>query len=47
MIEQSLEKGYSIVFLAKKNVEAKEINFKKINKDFFKIFNKAKIIVMD
>ena len=46
-IEQSLKKGYSIVFLVKKDVNTKEISFKQINMDMLKIFKKAKLIVMD
>lgn len=46
-IEKSLKKGYSIVFLIKKNKKATEINFKKIEKDMIHLFNHAKIIDSD
>lgn len=44
-MEESLQKGYSIVFLVKKNIDVEQIDFKKIKKDMINIFNNAKIIV--
>lgn len=36
-----------MVFLVKKGVNIEDLNFKKVEKDFNKIFHKAEIIVMD
>lgn len=38
--EDNIEKGYSIVFLVKKNLETYEIHFKEIEADIKKILNK-------
>ena len=46
-IEASTKNGYSIVFLIKKEKEILELNYKKIEKDMNKIFEKAEIIVME
>ena len=45
--ESEIQKGNSIVFLIKKEVNAEEIDFKKIKKDMYKIFKKAEIIVSE
>lgn len=44
ILEQSLIKGNSIIFLWKKENDAKQANFDKILNDMNSIFNKAKII---
>ena len=41
--EDSLKKGYSIVFLWKKKADIKEANFSNIEKDIQVIFNKANL----
>lgn len=41
--EDYLKKGYSIVFLWKKNVDSKEAKFSNIEKDIRVIFNKANL----
>ena len=46
-VEEKLEKGYSIVFLIKKDVDTDEIDYQKIKKDMNKIFKKAEIIVSE
>ncbi|MFQ9298801.1 MAG: ribonuclease P protein component [Clostridia bacterium] len=46
-LEEKLEKGYSIVFLIKKDVDTDEIDYQKIKKDMNKIFKKAEIIVLE
>lgn len=46
-MENSLKKGYNIVFLIKKDINSKEIDFRKIEEDMNKILEKAEIIVMD
>ena len=46
-LEEKLEKGYSIVFLIKKDVDTDEIDYQKIKKDMNKIFKKAEIIVSE
>ena len=45
--EEKIKNGYSLVFLIKKEVNAEEIDFKKIKKDMYKIFKKAEIIVSE
>ena len=46
-LEEKLEKGYSIVFLIKKDVDTDEIDYQKIKKDMNKIFKKAEFIVLE
>lgn len=46
-MEDNLKKGYSIVFLIKKEVDTGEIEYKKIEKDMYKIMKKAEIIVTE
>lgn len=43
-IEKNLKKGYDIVFLWKKKINPKEVNFYKVKNDFINIFDKANII---
>ena len=45
--EEKIKNGYSLVFLIKKGVDTKEIEFKKIEKDMYKILKKAEIIVLE
>ncbi len=42
--EDSIKKGYSIVFLWKKKVDIKNANYKNIKKDMNKIFDKSGIL---
>lgn len=43
-MEKNLKKGYDIVFLWKKKINPKEVNFYKVKNDFINIFDKANII---
>ena len=43
-IEKNLKNGYDIVFLWKKKINPKEVNFYKVKNDFINIFDKANII---
>lgn len=43
-IEKNLKNGYDIVFLWKKKISPKEVNFYKVKNDFINIFDKANII---
>lgn len=43
-IEDSIEHGYNIVFLWKKNITTENANYKNIQKDIINIFDKANII---
>ncbi len=43
-IEDSINTGYSIVFLWKKKIDIKNANYKNIKKDIEKIFDKAEIL---
>ena len=43
-IENNLKNGYDIVFLWKKKINPKEVNFYKVKNDFINIFDKANII---
>ena len=44
LIENSVNEGYSIVFLFKKKADVNEANFNNIKNDIEIIFNKAKIV---
>lgn len=44
-LEDSIKSGYDIVFLWKKKVDIKHVNFKNIGKDMYLIFDKAKIFI--
>ena len=46
-IEENLKKGYSLVFLIKKNCDLLNINFNSIKSDMKTIFEKANIIVKE
>ena len=46
-LEKSWKKGYSIVFLVKKDVDIRQLNYNYIKKDMLNIFNKAEVMVMD
>lgn len=46
-IENETKNGYSIVFLWKKKADTKNANYKNINEDVKKIFDKAKITIED
>jgi len=46
-IEENLKKGYSLVFLIKKNCDLLNINFNSIKIDMKTIFEKANIIVKE
>ena len=43
-MEKNLKNGYDIVFLWKKKINPKEVNFYKVKNDFINIFDKANII---
>ena len=45
ILEPQLKDGYSIVFLWRKKANIKDANFKNIQNDMVKIFDKAKILV--
>ena len=44
-IENSIKTGYSMVFLWKKNQEIDQANYKDVEKDIKKIFEKAEIFI--
>lgn len=44
-IENSIKTGYSMVFLWKKNKEIDQANYKNVEKDIKKIFEKAEIFI--
>ena len=44
-VEYNLEPGYSIIFLWKKRIDIKNANYKNIEKDMIKIFDKAGILI--
>ena len=44
-IENSIKTGYSMVFLWKKNQEIDQANYKNVEKDIKKIFEKAEIFI--
>ena len=44
LLEKDLKKGYSIVFLWKKKVDAKEADFHQIKEDMSYIFDKAQLL---
>ena len=44
-IENSIKTGYSMVFLWKKNQEIDQANYKEVEKDIKKIFEKAEIFI--
>jgi RNase P protein component len=46
-LEESLKKGYSIVFLVKKDKSIDELNFINIKRDLDKIFKASNILIMD
>jgi len=46
-IEENLKKGYSLVFLIKKNCDLLNITFNSIKSDMKTIFEKANIIVKE
>ena len=46
-IEENLKKGYSLVFLIKKNCDLLNISFNSIKSDMKTIFEKANIIVKE
>lgn len=43
-LENDIEKGNSIIFLCKKNIDIKNINFYKIQEEMEQILKKAKIL---
>ena len=43
-LENSIKKGYSIIFLWKKKVDIKNAEYKKIVDDMYYIFDKAKML---
>ena len=45
--EGKIKNGYSLVFLMKKGVDTKKVEFQKIEKDMYKILKKAEIIVLE
>ncbi len=46
-MEENLKRGYSIVFLIKKDVNIESLTFNNIKQDMLKIFQNSKLIVMD
>ena len=46
-MEDTLKKGYNIIFLIKKDCVVEELNYMKIKKDMSTLFTNLKLIVME